>query len=217
MNDSHIHALIEVLKEELRRWEPAAVARISRRGDPFKVLVSTIISSRTKDQVTIGAYTRLFALAQTPGDLARLDLHTISRAIYPAGFYHTKARNLKKASQIIFEKYGGKVPDSMEELLKLPGVGRKTANLVLNLGFGKAGICVDTHVHRVSNRLGYIKTSSPEQTERALREKLPPEYWIEYNGLLVSFGKNVCTPVSPFCSKCRVSKFCEKVGVTQSR
>jgi endonuclease-3 len=141
----------------------------------------------------------------------------IVRLIFPVGFYKTKARTLRQICRDLIDQYEGKVPSDLEELLKLKGVGRKTANLVLTLGFHKAGICVDTHVHRVSNRLGYVKTKTPEQTEMALREKLPGEYWIEYNDLLVTWGQNICRPISPFCSRCAVLPYCRQVGVVRNR
>ena len=141
----------------------------------------------------------------------------IERAIYPVGFYRTKAKVIKEISARLLTEYGGRVPDSMEELLKLPGVGRKTANLVATMGFGLPGICVDTHVHRITNRWGYVKTKTPDETETALRAKLPKKYWIEINDLLVTFGQNQCRPISPICSTCAVAKFCDRVGVGTSR
>jgi endonuclease III len=179
--------------------------------------VSTILSLRTKDQVTREASRRLLAVARTPAELIALPEQEISKLIFPVGFYRTKARTLKQLGRDLLEKYDGKVPDDLDELLKIKGVGRKTANLVITLGFGIPGICVDTHVHRVSNRLGYVSTKTPEQTEAALRKKLPKEYWIEYNDLLVTWGQNICRPISPFCSKCAIEPYCRQVGVTKHR
>ena len=194
------------------------VTEISHRSrDPFHILVSTILSLRTKDEVTRQAATRLLGKAQSPQELLLLPEEDIARLIFPVGFYKTKARTLRQICRDLIDQYEGKVPDDLEELLKLKGVGRKTANLVLTLGFHKAGICVDTHVHRVSNRLGYVKTKTPEQTEMALREKLPREYWIEYNDLLVTWGQNICRPISPFCSRCAVLPYCRQVGVVRNR
>jgi endonuclease-3 len=187
------------------------------RQDPFRVLVATEISLRTKDEVTTPASKRLLAEAPTPKRLAALSRARIEKLIYPAGFYRVKAANLREMARILISSHGGKVPSGMEDLLELPGVGRKTANLVRNLGFGIPAICVDTHVHRVSNRLGWVSTRTPERTETALMEKLPKKYWIPINELLVRFGQSVCTPLSPICSACPVSRRCPRAGVVRSR
>lgn len=195
-----------------------AVSQIARKKkDPFKVLVSTVVSLRTKDEVTAEASKRLFAIADTPRALMATPVRTIEKAIYPAGFYKTKARSLKRIAKQIEMDHGGKVPDSIDELLEFKGVGRKTANLVVTLGYGKDGICVDTHVHRVSNRLGLVKTKTPEQTEFALMDVLPRKHWIGYNELLVSFGQQVCKPISPHCSTCPLEKSCPKINVGKHR
>lgn len=213
-----IRKIVETLRREVRNLEVPIVTEISRkRRDPFDVLVSTILSLRTKDQVTREASRRLLAVAGTPAELVALPEEEISKLIFPVGFYRTKARTLRQLGRDLLDKYGGKVPDDLDELLKIKGVGRKTANLVVTLGFGKPGICVDTHVHRVSNRLGYVDTKTPEQTEAALRKKLPKEYWIEYNDLLVTWGQNICRPISPFCSKCAIEPYCRQVAVTKHR
>ena len=217
MQDKDIHDVLRILREEYKKWKLPAVTRVAKRKDPFRVLVSTLISLRTKDEVTDAASKKLFRIADTPEGMAKVPARNIEKAIYPAGFYRTKAKNIKRVSSIISDEYQGKVPDTIDELLTLPGVGRKTANLVVTLGYGKPGICVDTHVHRVSNRLGYVSTKTPDKTEFALRDKLPPEYWIEYNDLLVTYGKYICTPVSPFCSKCKLYRLCSRVGVTRTR
>jgi endonuclease III len=213
-----IRKIVETLRREVRSLEVPIVTEISRkRRDPFDVLVSTILSLRTKDQVTREASRKLLAVAGTPIELVALPEEEISKLIFPVGFYRTKARTLKQLGRVLLENYDGKVPDDLDELLKIKGVGRKTANLVITLGFGIPGICVDTHVHRVSNRLGYVNTKTPEQTEAALRKNLPKEYWIEYNDLLVTWGQNICRPISPFCSKCAIEPHCMKVGVTRYR
>jgi endonuclease III len=213
-----IRKIVETLRREVRSLEVPIVTEISRkRRDPFDVLVSTILSLRTKDQVTREASRRLLAVAGTPAELIALPEEEISKLIFPVGFYRTKARTLRQLGRDLLEKYDGKVPDDLDELLKIKGVGRKTANLVITLGFGIPGICVDTHVHRVSNRLGYVSTKTPEQTEAALRKKLPKEYWIEYNDLLVTWGQNICRPISPFCSKCAIEPYCRQVGVAKHR
>jgi len=188
-----------------------------RRRDPFRVLIACLLSLRTKDETTGPAAERLFALADTPAVMLRLPAPAIERAIFPVGFYRTKARVILGVCRDLLEHFGSRVPDTIDELLTLKGVGRKTANLVVTVGFGKPGICVDIHVHRISNRLGYVRTRTPEKTEVALRACLPRRYWIGYNDLLVSFGQNVCAPVSPKCSICPVRGLCPRVGVTRSR
>jgi endonuclease-3 len=184
---------------------------------PYLVLISCIMSLRTKDETTLPASERLFARASTPQDMLKLSVEDIEKAIFPVGFYKTKARTILYLSREILERFNGQVPDEIDDLLTLKGVGRKTANLTVIEGFGKPGICVDTHVHRISNRFGYVKTSSPEDTEWALRKKLPKEYWIEYNALLVTWGQNICRPISPLCSACPVYTFCARRGVTTRR
>ena len=196
---------------------PSVTEIARRRRDPFHVLVSTVISLRTKDEVTAEASRRLLERAPTAEALHRLDEVQVAELIYPAGFYRTKARNLKRIAAALLEQHGGRVPAEMDQLLELPGVGRKTANLVRNLGFGLDGICVDTHVHRISNRTGWVSTRTPHQTEEALMKILPRRYWIPLNTLLVQFGKSVCTPISPLCSRCPFSGWCARQGVDRSR
>ena len=186
-------------------------------GDPFRVLVACLLSLRTQDTTTGPAAARLFAVAATPAAMLRLTPRAIERLIYPVGFYRTKARVILGICRDLVERFGGRVPDDIDALLTLKGVGRKTANLVVTVGYGRPGICVDTHVHRISNRLGYVRTRTPEHTEAALRARLPRRYWIGYNDLLVAFGQNVCTPISPRCSTCPISALCRRVGVTASR
>lgn len=186
-------------------------------ADPFTTLVSCLLSLRTKDATTRVASERLFRLARDPRAMLRLSIRTIERAIYPVGFYRTKARTIRELCGTLLERYGGRVPDDLDELLKIKGVGRKTANLVVTLAFRKDGICVDTHVHRISNRWGYVNTKTPVETEMALRERLPRKHWQTYNDLLVSFGQNLCHPTSPWCSRCPVDDVCAHVGVTRSR
>lgn len=214
----NIDKIIKELRKVYPKYrEPVSTefSRISK--DPYKVLISCLISLRTKDEVTRPASYRLFRLADSPKKMAGLSLKKIGKAIYPAGFYLTKAKRIKEISKIILDKYNGKVPDEIDELLKLHGVGRKTANLVLSLGYDKPAICVDVHVHRLSNRLGLVKTKNPEETEFALRKKLPKKYWIIINDLLVAYGQNLCRPVSPFCSKCVIKRYCKRIGVKASR
>lgn len=218
MRDSDIHAAIRILRREVPKWETPIVTLMAETYEsPFRVLISCILSLRTQDSTTAQASHRLFALADTPQKMVKLTAKTIEKAIFPVGFYRTKAKVIREICRVLLRDYAGKVPDDIDELLKLKGVGRKTANLVVTLGYKKPGICVDTHVHRISNRWGYVKTTTPEKTEFALREKLPKQYWIEYNDLLVSFGQHLCRPISPVCSRCPVRKYCDRVGVTLSR
>lgn len=213
-----IHVVVAILREEYKNWQTPAVTVVAQcNGSPFKVLISCIISLRTKDEVTSLASARLFARANTAEKMSGLQIDEISQLIYPAGFYRNKAKQIAVISNKLVNEYGGVVPDDIDELLKFNGVGRKTANLVMTLGFGKLGICVDTHVHRICNRLGFISTKSPDETEKKLRFILPPEYWIEINDLLVSFGQNHCHPVSPRCSSCKLRGVCDRIGVTVSR
>ena len=218
MKDHEIHSCIRILKKEVQRWKEPIVGVVAKASrDPFQILVSTLLSLRTRDQTTAEASERLFRLARTPSAILRLTSRQIERTIYPVGFYRTKARRLREISHTLLARYGGQVPATIPELLTLKGVGRKTANLVVTLGFHKPGICVDVHVHRISNRLGYIRTRTPGQSEDALRRKLPKPYWMIYNDLLVPFGQNVCTPISPRCSECKLRRYCRRVGVRQSR
>lgn len=195
-----------------------SVSQIARRDrDPFRILISTILSLRTRDDVTEAASERLFAIADTPHALARLDLRKIERVIYPAGFYHTKARTIRDVARRLESEYDSRVPDSMEELLTFKGVGRKTAALVVSLGYNRPAICVDTHVHRISNRLGWVRTRTPDQTEQALMATVAKRHWIGINEVMVSFGQTVCMPVSPRCSACPLTRACPRIGVKKSR
>ncbi len=218
MQDSDIHQVMAILRESARQWQPALVDDMARvEPNPYHILITTVLSLRTKDTMTSQVAPRLFALADNPAEMVRQTAEKLAETIYPVGFYRTKAKNIIDISQRLLDEHGGQVPADLDELLKLPGVGRKTANLVLTAGFNLPGICVDTHVHRISNRWGYVKTKTPEETEFALRAKLPPEYWIEYNGLLVSMGQTICHPTSPWCSKCPLIQLCSRVGVMRSR
>ena len=208
---------LKKLKKAVRKFRTPSVTVIAKKNDPFAVLVSCIISLRTRDEVTELASARLFTLAKLPAELLELSNAKIEKAIYPAAFYRNKTKSLKELCQVLVKEYSGKVPNKLEQLLKLKGVGRKTANLTLILGHNKPGICVDIHVHRISNRWGYVKTKSPDETEMVLREILPKRFWKGYNDLLVSFGQNLCKPVSPFCSSCPVEDQCPKIGVNRSR
>jgi endonuclease-3 len=218
VNDQEIHHAIRVLRREVPKWNTPIVTLMAETyRSPFRVLISCILSLRTQDATTAKASHRLFAVADSPKAMLKLTAKKIERLIYPVGFYKTKAKNIHDICATMIDQYGGKVPDEIDELLKFKGVGRKTANLVVTLGYHKPGICVDTHVHRISNRWGFVQTKTPEKTESALREKLPKRYWIEYNDLLVSFGQHLCRPISPLCSQCPVKQYCRRVGVTMRR
>jgi endonuclease III len=218
MDDRNMAEIIRLLELELMKRELPIVTRLAEEHrDPFEILISTLLSLRTKDEVTAAATERLFLLAKTPAEMLRLSEAVIQKAIYPVGFYRNKAETIRHVCRELIDRFGSRVPDSIEELLTLKGVGRKTANLVVSLGFNGAGLCVDTHVHRISNRFGYVRTKNPEETEFALREKLPPEHWSRYNTLLVAFGRNTCRPISPLCSRCPVESYCDRVGVVKSR
>lgn len=209
MNNSDIQRVMKILKEEVKQWKPPIVGEIERHfKDPYRVLISCLLSLRTKDKVTGGASTKLFSLADNPYSMLKLSPAKIMKAIYPVGFYRRKAEAVRIISKILIEKHNGIVPDKIDELLKLPGVGRKTANLVVTVAYKKQGLCVDTHVHRIVNRWGYVKTKSPYETEMALRKKLSPRYWIIFNDLLVAYGQNLCRPISPKCNICSISKYC---------
>jgi endonuclease-3 len=218
MKEREIHAAIKILRREVPKWDTPIVTLMAETYEsPFRVLISCILSLRTQDATTAQASHRLFAVADTPKAMLKLSAKKIATLIFPVGFYKTKAKNILDICKTLIDEYGGKVPDEIDELLKLKGVGRKTANLVVTLGYQKPGICVDTHVHRISNRWGYVKTPTPEKTEFALRAKLPRQYWIEYNDLLVSFGQHLCRPISPMCSQCPVARYCEQIGVSIRR
>ena len=185
--------------------------------DPFRILVGCLISLRTKDEVSYAATERLFERAGTPREMRRLRAATISKLIYPAGFYRRKAEQIREISRMLLERHHGRVPDDLDLLLELPGVGRKTANLVVTLGFDKPGICVDVHVHRICNRLGWVRTKHPDETEQALRRVLPRRFWTPINETLVRHGQQICKPISPICSECPVAGSCPRRGVTHSR
>ncbi len=209
MNNNDIKKVIVILKEEIQKWKPPVVGEIEKQfKDPYRVLISCILSLRTKDKLTEQASMRLFSLADNPRSMSMLPLTKIRKTIYPVGFYRRKSETIKKISEILLFKYKETVPDEIDELLELPGVGRKTANLVVTVAYKKQGICVDTHVHRIVNRWGYVKTISPYETEMVLRKKLPSRYWIKFNDLLVTYGQNLCRPVSPKCAICSISKYC---------
>jgi len=217
-NKFPIIEIIEILEEEFKNWDVPVVTLIALQSkDPFKVLISTILSLRTKDEVTIGSSNRLYKLLTKPEDISKITVEQIEKAIYPSAFYRRKAIQIKKICERLILEFDSIVPNDIETLLKFEGVGRKTANLVLSEGYQIPAMCVDTHVHRISNRFGFIKTKMPDESEMVLRKKLPQKYWNEYNTILVAFGQHLCRPISPFCLKCPVKKYCKRIGIDKSR
>lgn len=217
--DTHtLVTVLSILKKESKTWDVPIVTLIAdQTADPFRVLITTILSLRTKDETTTEAARRLFARAATPDEILSIPQEDLASIIYPVGFYKQKAKSIHAVCRILIEEHEGLVPADLDTLLTFPGVGRKTANLVLTLGFGIDAICVDTHVHRISNRFGYVRTKTPEETEFALRDVLPREWWIPINDILVAFGQSLCRPVSPWCSRCPVEHYCGKVQVDKHR
>lgn len=215
----HIDKIIKLLKKEIKQFEnPIATEIGERTKDPFLVLISCILSLRTKDTTTGPASKRLFALADNPKDMLKLSKKQIEKAIFPVGFYPTKAKWINRVCRILIEKYSGKVPDNMGELTELPGIGRKCAGIAMAYGFNKTvSIPIDSHCHQIANRLGWARTKTPEKTEQELMRTIPRKYWRGLNNLLVAHGQNVCVPISPFCSKCCISKYCPRIGIARSR
>lgn len=215
----HIDDIIRTLQSKTTEFQQPLVDQIIAEygHDPFLILISCLLSLRAKDITTIHVCRVLFARAQTPERLLAIDRQELEKIVYRTGFYRNKAKIIQEVSQVLLERFNGKVPNNYQELIRIKGVGNKTANLVLGLAFGKPAICVDTHVHRISNRLGIIKTKKVEQTEKELQKTLSKKYWTIWNHLLVIWGQNICVPISPKCSKCAISNWCKKVGVTKSR
>jgi endonuclease-3 len=218
MNEENIGRILGIIEKSMKSLGPPLSESVHEScRDPFNVLVSTMLSARTKDEVTEAAVRRLFSRADGWQDIGKMKVEEIKKLIRPVNFYKTKARHLKELSTMIGRDFGGIVPDTLDDLTRLPGVGRKTANIVLSISFAKPAIGVDTHVHQILNRLGYVQAKTPEETERVLNKKLPKKYWRNINATLVLFGQNVCVPVSPFCSRCPVSRYCPRIGVKKSR
>jgi endonuclease III len=210
----NIDEIYKILEQEFTKYKAPIIDLIEMQTkDPFKILVGTILSARTKDRTTAEVTSRLFSVINKPADFEKYSIEEIEEMIYPVGFFRNKAKQLKELSEVLKNKFSNQIPDEIDDLVQLPGVGRKTANLVRAIAFKKPAICVDTHVHRISNRLGYVKTKSPLETEMTLREKLPKKYWINYNSFLVAFGQNHCTPRNPKCDSCPIYNECERVGV----
>jgi endonuclease III len=214
MTIDDIPAVHKVLKREYEKQDAPIIEFIqAQTGSPFKVLIATILSARTKDETTTQAVRKLFKVVQCPADLRHVSLVELEKLIHPVGFFRVKAKHLKKLPDVLDREFDGHIPDTIDELCKLPGVGRKTANLVVTVAFDKHGICVDVHVHRITNRLGLIQTQTPLETEMRLREILPKRYWKSWNRQLVSFGQTLCRPIRPHCARCPIADFCSRVGV----
>jgi endonuclease III len=218
MKKVNINKVYSILKKEVKKYHVPVIELIeAQTKEPFKVLVATILSARTKDETTTLAAERLFKKVKKPKDFEKLSAKQIEKLIYPVGFYKNKAKYLKKLPIILKQEFNNKIPTTIEDLIKLPGVGRKTANLVVAVAFKKPAICIDIHVHRITNRLGYVNTKKPFETEKVLRKKLPMKYWTTFNTFLVAFGQNLCRPVSPWCSKCPIIQYCNQINVKETR
>ncbi len=218
MKISDLPAVHKILKQEFEKKQAPVVDLVkAQTNDPFKILTATILSARTKDDTTSAACKKLFAVISTPDDLKKLSVKEIEKLIFPVGFYHNKAKYLSELPHALDRLYNGKIPDTIDELCKLPGVGRKTANLVLTMAFNKPAMCVDIHVHRISNRFGLLSTKTPLETEMELRKILPKKYWMTWNSYLVSYGQTICSPVNPKCDKCKIKKYCRVVQSSKFR
>ncbi len=218
INKGNIDKVVGIVKESVKKYDMPVLERFNdSKKDPYWVLIPCILSLRAKDEATAVVSENLYKIAPTPEKVLKIPLKKMEQIVYKTGFYHVKAKNVLNITRIILEKYKGKVPDDIDELLTIPGVGRKTANLVVTVAFKKPGICVDTHVHKICNRWGYVDTKDADHTEMRLREILPKKHWMKINLYLVLFGQNVCLSVSPLCSECPLGKLCPRIGVTVSR
>jgi len=212
-----ITPVIKILYKKFNPYERTTLNRMRQKPEPFKILISCLLSLRTKDSNTEKVSEKLFAVADTPEKIAKFPIRKLERLIFSSGHYKKKARTLKHVSKVLIEKYNSKVPNNKEELLSIKGIGPKTANIVLAFAFGKSVLPIDTHCHRIPNRLGWVETKTPEKTEKELERILPKKYWKEFNATFVLFGKTICQPVSPWCSKCPIEKYCPKIGVGNRR
>ena len=212
-----IPKIMQILEKHFNFSERTTLNRMRKRPDAFKILISCLLSLRTQDKNTEKVSKKLFAVADTPEKIIKLPTKRLEKLIFSSGHYKKKSRVLKHVSSEILKKFEGKVPKTKEELMSIKGIGPKTANIVLCFAFNKNVLPIDTHCHRLPNRLGWVKTKTPEQTEKELEKILPKRYWKEFNGMFVLFGKTVCQPISPFCSKCPISRYCKRVRVKRSR
>jgi len=213
----NIETIMKILEKDFYKKGKTTLNRMREKPDAFKVLIACLLSLRTQDKNTEIASSRLFAVADTPKGIVKLSIPRLEKLIFSSGHYRKKARTLKHVSQVLIDEFDSEVPDDKEKLLSIKGIGPKTANIVLAFAFGRAVLPIDTHCHRIPNRLGWVKTKTPEQTEKELEKVLPKKYWNEFNGMFVQFGKEICQPISPWCSKCPISKYCPRIGVVRSR
>jgi len=213
----NIVKIMEILKKDFYKKGKTTLNRMRTKPDAFKILISCLLSLRARDENTEVVSAKLFAVADTPERIVKLSIPRLEKLIFSSGHYRKKARSLKHVSRVLIDEFGSEVPSTKDELLSIKGIGPKTANIVLAFAFGKAVLPIDTHCHRIPNRLGWVKTKIPEQTEKALEKILPKKYWNEFNGMFVQFGKEICQPISPWCSRCPVSGCCPRVGVGRSR
>ena len=213
----NVARIMGILEKDFYRKGGTTLNRMRRKPDAFKILISCLLSLRTQDKNTEIASNRLFAVADTPEQIVKLSTPRLEKLIFSSGHYHKKAQVLKHVSRVLIDEFDSKVPNDKEKLLSIKGIGPKTANIVLAFAFGQAVLPIDTHCHRIPNRLGWVKTKTPEETEKALEKVLPKKYWNEFNGIFVQFGKGICQPISPWCSKCPVAEYCPRVGVVRSR
>lgn len=217
MNEKNISKILKIMEREARKRNAPVFKVESARSTSFQSLVFVMLSARTKDASTLNAVGKLFKMAKTPEKIAKLRTSRLETLLYGVGFYRVKAKNLKKMCRMLIDDFDGAVPDNLENMLKLPGIGRKSANIVLARHFNKHVVGVDTHVNRISNRLGLVRTKKPEQTEKALMKKIPQKYLRDLNKIFVAYGQTICQPISPWCSICRINNICPRIGVKKSR
>lgn len=213
----NISQIISTLEKHFGQDSLTTLNRMRGKSNAFKILIACLLSLRTKDENTEKVCKKLFTIANTPEQISKLPLPKLEKLIFSSGHYKKKARILKHVSKILIKKFNSKVPDDKENLLSIKGIGPKTANIVLAFAYDKDVLPIDTHCHRIPNRLGWVKTKTPEQTEKGLEKILPKKYWNEFNGIFVLFGKKICQPVSPWCSKCPITKYCPKININKTR
>ncbi len=215
--NKNIPKILQILSKEYNSTEKTTLNRMRFKPNPFKILISCLLSLRARDETTEKISRELFKIADTPEKISKLSLKKLEKIIFSTGHYKKKAKTLKHVSRELINRFGSKVPKTREQLISIKGIGPKTANIVLAFAYNKPVIPVDTHVHRVSNRMGFVKTKTAEKTEPKLYKILPKKHWLNYNAILVQFGREICQPISPWCSKCPINKYCPKINVTKSR
>ncbi|MFA4953050.1 MAG: endonuclease III [Candidatus Pacearchaeota archaeon] len=216
-HSKNIILIIEILSKKYSSTEKTTLNRMRNKPEPFKILISCLLSLRARDENTEKVSRQLFEIVSTPEEILKLSDKKLEKLIYSSGHYKKKTRVLKHVSKEILERFNGKVPETREELISIKGIGPKTANIVLAFAFGKSVIPVDTHCHRIPNRLGWVQTKTPEKTEQELNKIIPEKYWNNFNAIFVQFGREICQPISPWCSKCPIEKYCQKIGVKRNR